>query len=209
HLPFSNKLGISTADENDRVHTIETHKRIMKLLEPLNIQKFVIHPSAEPIEDEERPARIKKSIASLKILTEEVKKYDAQLALEVLPRTCLANSADEMLKIVNAVDNGIEVCFDSNHLLQEKPEEFVAKVGNLITTVHISDYDGIDEKHWLPESEGGTINWGNVIAELVNVGYQGPWMYEVSKGGGRGKNKNYSAVDLSRNWNELKKDYKE
>ena len=104
---------------------------------------------------------------------------NGQLALECLPRTCLANTADELLQIVNAVGNDLGACFDSNHLLKEKPEEFVAKVGGKITTVHISDFDGLDEKHWLPGT--GIINWTEVVTELVKSGYNGPFMFEASK----------------------------
>ncbi|MQY78678.1 MAG: hypothetical protein GH151_05700 [Bacteroidetes bacterium] len=55
----------------------------------------------------------------------------------------------------------------------------MAKVGNLIVTVHMSDYDGIDERHWLPGD--GIINWTNVISELVKNEYQGPFMFETSR----------------------------
>jgi sugar phosphate isomerase/epimerase len=104
---------------------------------------------------------------------------NGQLALECLPRTCLGNTADELLQIVSAVGNDLGVCFDSNHLLKEKPEEFVAKTGSRIVTVHLSDFDGVDERHWLPGT--GIINWTEVVSELVKSGYQGPFMFEASK----------------------------
>lgn len=205
HLPYSKSLDISAINKEVRQSTIEEHKKVLALLAPLNIQKFVIHPSTDRIKDEERAVRIKNSIASLKILNEEVRKYDAQLAMEVLPRACLANTSDETLKIVNAVGNGLEVCFDSNHLLQEKPEEFVAKVGGLITTVHISDYDGVDEKHWLPGR--GIINWQKVITELVNAGFKGPFMHEVGRNAGDGSI--VTTKDIADSWLKIKKDYLE
>ena len=179
HLPFSSVYDISTLHDEDRTNMIKECSEIMSLCKPLNPEKYVIHPSAEPIEDAERGQRIANSIASLKILTDEVKKHNAKLALECLPRTCLGNTSDELLMLVNEVGNEIEVCFDSNHLLKEKPEDFVAKAGSLITTVHMSDFDGLDEKHWLPGE--GVINWNNVISELVKAGYKGPFMFETSR----------------------------
>jgi len=131
------------------------------------------------------------------------------LAVECLPRTCLGNTADELLIIVNEVGSGIGICFDSNHLLKEKPEEFVAKTGKKIVTVHISDYDGLDEKHWLPGT--GVINWTKVVNELVKGGYDGPFMYETSK---RKPSQEASSVpvkltakDLYDNFTELKTDF--
>lgn len=109
------------------------------------------------------------------------------------------------MKIVEAVDNDLEVCFDTNHLMQETPEEFVVVVKDLITTVHVSDYDG-EERHWLP-GPGGIINWNSVIAELTAIGFEGPWMYEVLRDGGHGRDENYTAKDLTENWKQLKSDY--
>lgn len=179
HLPFSRVYDISTLNDSDRVNMISECTRIMNLCAPLKPSKFVIHGSAEPIADSIRAQRIGNSVASLKLLSAEAQKVNGQLALECLPRTCLGNTADELLQIVNAVGNDLGVCFDSNHLLKEKPEEFVAKVGNKITTLHISDFDGLDEKHWLPGT--GIINWTEVVSELVKSGYNGPFMFEASK----------------------------
>lgn len=203
HMPWSNRLDISTENEEDRINTIHTHIRIMQLLEPLQVQKYVMHPSAEPITDNERPQRLANAIASLKILAEESKKYSGTIAVEVMPRTLLGNTSDEILQIIEAVDNGLEICFDTNHVLQEKPEEFVRRAGSLITTLHVSDYDGLDEKHWLPGR--GIINWNQVIHELVQIGYEGPWMYEVVPR--EGDNPVINAKTLVEKWEILKKDY--
>jgi sugar phosphate isomerase/epimerase len=45
--------------------------------------------------------------------------------------------------------------------------------------VHMSDYDFVDEKHWLPG--WGDNNWNNIILSLIEAGYDGPFMYEVIK----------------------------
>jgi len=181
----------------------------MALFKPLNPHKYVIHPSSEPISNDERPIRLENCISSLIILTEEVKKYNAQLVVEDLPRTCLGNCSEEILTIVKAVGNGLGVCFDSNHLLKETPENFAENVGNLITSVHISDYDGIDERHWLPGE--GIINWNNVISTLAKNGYKGPFMYETSRrkpaSDTTTKEVKLSSLDLYNNFQELKNNY--
>lgn len=179
HLPFGRTLDVSNLNETERNNMIKECSDLMALCKPLKIQKYVIHASAEPITDTERPQRLSTCITSLKILNEAARKQNAQLAVECLPRTCLGNTAAELLSIVEGIGNGVGICFDSNHLLKEKPEEFIAKVGNKIVTVHISDYDGIDERHWLPGV--GIINWTNVIYELANSGYKGPFMFEASR----------------------------
>lgn len=179
HLPFSRVYDISTLNDTDRVNMIKECTRIMNLCSPLQPEKFVIHGGAEPVADSNRAQRMANSIASLKILSAEAVKLNARLALECLPRTCLGNTSDELLKMVNEAGEDVEICFDSNHLLKEKPEEFAAKAGSRITTLHISDYDGIDERHWLPGA--GVINWTAVISELSKSGYKGPFMFEASR----------------------------
>lgn len=209
HLPFGRALDVSTQNPVERNNMIKECSDLMELCKLLKPQKYIIHSSAEPITDVERPQRIITSIASLKILSETAKKCNAQLAVECLPRTCLGNTAEELLQIVNETGNGTGVCFDSNHLLKEKPEEFVAKVGKLIVTVHISDYDGLDEKHWLPGT--GVINWTNVISELARCGYKGPFMYEASKrkplADGTSDPLKMTTKDLYKNYIQLKTDF--
>ncbi len=209
HLPFSRIYDISSVNDTHRVNMIRECSDIIALCEPLDPQKFVIHGSSEPIADSARAERIANCIGSLKILTEEVKKYNARIAIECLPRTCLGNTADELVMIVNSVGNGLEVCFDSNHLLKEKPEEFAAKAGSLISTVHMSDYDGIDERHWLPGM--GIINWTNVISELVRAGYNGPFMFEASRrkpaADGTTDKTKLTAEELVGSFNQLKNNY--
>jgi sugar phosphate isomerase/epimerase len=205
HMPWSNTIDISTTNDEDRENTINIHISIMELLEPLNVQKYVMHPSAEPIADEERDVRLANSIQSFKILTEEAKKYNGTIAMEAMPRTLLANTSDEALHIVHSVGNGLEICLDTNHILQETTEEFIRKVGNHITTLHVADYDGEDERHWIPGR--GVINWNNVIDELVNIGFDGPWMYEVVRR--EGDDPMPTAGLLVENWEKLKNNYLE
>ena len=178
HLPFSRSLDISTTHDKNRQTMIAVCTEIIRMAPHLGLKKFVIHPSAEPITDEDRPARITHSRESLMILNKVAREHNVQLVVECLPRTCLGNTAEEMLKLLDGLDADIGICFDSNHLLKEKPEEFVAKVGNRITTVHMSDYDGIDERHWIPGDKRGIIDWVKVVNELAKVGYEGPFLFE-------------------------------
>jgi sugar phosphate isomerase/epimerase len=50
-------------------------------------------------------------------------------------------------------------------------------IGNKIIATHISDYDFVNERHWLPGE--GKVDWQEVIAILTEIGYDGPWLYEM------------------------------
>ena len=97
----------------------------------------------------------------------------------------------------------MRVCCDTNHLLSENLPDFIRRIGNKIVTLHVSDYDGIDEKHWLPGE--GILDWQEVLTALSEIGYNGPWLYEMGlatpKTITRERNLIYS--DFVRNANEL------
>jgi sugar phosphate isomerase/epimerase len=213
HFPFGNSYDISHSDEALRAAMISECIEIMALWEPLKPSKLIIHPSAEPISTDERAQRIENSIASLRMLTDEMNKYEgSSLALENLPRTCLGNTAAELLMIVESVGNGLEVCLDTNHMLEETPEDFMAVVGDKITTVHFSDYGYVDgklnERHWLPGE--GMINWSNVIRQLKAIGFEGPVVYETWLGkpdSVTSVRRKLSAEELVESWIKIKNDH--
>ena len=96
--------------------------------------------------------------------------------MEDLPRTCLGNCSAEILELLTA-DPSLTVCFDTNHLLGEPIADFVRAVGKKIETLHVSDYDFCNERHWLPYE--GKVNWVELVEALEEVGYNGVWMYEI------------------------------
>lgn len=181
HIPFGRRWDISDLDDKVRAGAIEGCARYFELKDLFGAKIFVLHPSYEPIKTEDRLQRIENCIDSLKQLAPIAKAKGVCVAVEDLPRTCLANTAEETIRLVDAAGDpeSIRVCFDSNHLLKETPESFVEKVGKRIVTVHMSDYDGIDEKHWLPFE--GVIDWQAVIAALLKTSYPGPFVFETER----------------------------
>jgi sugar phosphate isomerase/epimerase len=176
HLPFGREWDISTTDSSERGRTVRGLGRLLKHAGALGAAKAVVHGSFEPVAPEEREARIGACQDSLRRLSDLALELGLQLALECLPRTCLGNTTEEMGRLVRDVD-GMGICLDTNHLLQERPEAFIAQLGARITTLHVSDYDGVDERHWLP---GRGVNaWNEIIAALEAAGYCGPWMFEL------------------------------
>ena len=98
----------------------------MKLLEAAgraNISVAVIHPSFEPIAEEARNKRLSNAKKNLKILNQVAKENGIVLALENLPRTCLGNTSEEMLSLLN--ETGAAFIFDTNHSLSEDNVSFL------------------------------------------------------------------------------------
>lgn len=180
HLPFSRKLDISVTDPKEREKNVQIQERMIELASIFEPKRIVLHPSSEPIEDSERPARLTCSRNSIGRLYLAVKKTGAVLCIEDLPRTCLGRESSELLYLIQDYPE-VMVCFDTNHLLTpETHDHFFEVLGNRIATVHVSDYDRVDERHFL---EGkGCIDWPAFLANLKKYGYKGVFMHEVRSG---------------------------
>ena len=178
HLPFSGEVHIASVDEAHRRKMVNYLKSLIQKACAVGIFRFVIHPSTEPISEEERPYVLEAAKKSLSELAQFADECGAVLCVENLPRTCLGRSADEMVELLSA-DERLRVCFDVNHLLTvngSTHREFVQKLGGRIVTTHMSDYDFVDEKHFFPGY--GMLNWKEVVELLEEADYSGPFLYE-------------------------------
>ena len=151
-------------------------ERMIRLASIFGPQRLVLHPSSEPIADEEREIRLQNSANSIGRLALSAKEIGAVLCIENLPRTCLGRDSGELMRLIAAYPE-VMVCFDSNHLLKEEHAHFFEAVGNRIGTIHASDYDRKDERHWLPGE--GVIDWPDFLRRLQASGYKGVFMHEV------------------------------
>ncbi len=176
HLPFDpfSKLDISHPDIAEGA--IMLMKEYIDKATAIGIKRFVIHPSGEPIADEDRAVRLERSKRSLSELADYADAHGALIAVEDLPRTCLGRNSEEIAQLLSANDK-LRVCFDTNHLLSEDIGEFIKRVGDKIVTTHFSDYDFINERHWLPGE--GKIDWVALVSRLEDVGYNGYILYEL------------------------------
>ncbi|MFD0712748.1 DUF6528 family protein [Paenibacillus sp. GCM10027626] len=176
HLPYGPEWDVSSTRTEEREAAVARHSQLLRQAAQWNIQTAVLHPSWEPIPFEERDERLRGCKQGLARLTGIAAGLGIQLAVECLPRTCLGNTSSEIAQLLEA-DKRLGVCCDVNHLLQEAPEDFIRKISSRIYTVHMSDNDGVDERHFYPGE--GVIRWNHVIAALADSGYQGPFLFEV------------------------------
>ena len=179
HLPFygPRRVDISTTDSDMRAYSLELMREYIAKSGDAGIRICVIHPSTEPNPlGEGRDELIDISSESLASLADYAAKYGVTIAVEELPRTCLGNNSSELLRLISKNDK-LRVCFDTNHLLGEDHRSFIKAVGKKIITLHVSDYDFLNERHWLPGE--GKIDWVGVVDSLESVGYDGVLLYEL------------------------------
>lgn len=176
HLPFwpFSEIDISKPELAEK--TIEYLKGYIDKASQIGIDKFVIHASGEPIGENERPLRMETAKKSLATLAEFADARGAKIAVENLPRTCLGRNSSDIKELLSAHPSLVS-CFDTNHLLKQDFCEYLDEVGDTIITLHVSDYDFKDERHWLPYE--GKIDWQKMLEKLKELNYSGVWLYEI------------------------------
>lgn len=177
HLPFKGSYTISDPDEGRRLEVVENNIRLIGLAASVGAGYMVVHPSTEPIAEEDRALHMEQSKKSLRAMADAAQRVGAVIAVEDLPRTCLGRDVADMKELLSA-DSRLRVCFDVNHLLRGTHEEFVRELGDKIVTLHISDYDFVDECHFVPGV--GKIDWRSLVELLEGIDYNGVFLYEVS-----------------------------
>ena len=182
HISFGENWDPSTLDETKRTEIVDKIIKVIDRIDKYDPYGYNIHGSFEPVTtfDFFRADRINCVVKSFQEICDSTVNY---VCIENLPRTCLGNTAAEMLDIAERVDReNMGVCFDTNHFLQEDPADAVLVLGKYIKMLHVSDYDGVDERHWMPMSnEECIIDWARLIYNLKQVGYKGTFGYEANR----------------------------
>ena len=182
HLPFMPFSTINPAHFDETVRKF-TEGYLIELMKEAKrdagINIFVLHPSGEPIHEDDRESSFKQLSKTLNALCSFADRNGITVAVENLPRTCLGRSTLDMQRILG-MHPSLKMCFDLNHIGGEDAEEVIKRLGSRIVTLHVSDYMGKDECHLMPGE--GVIDWVGVIRSLKSVGYKGPFLYEISRG---------------------------
>ena len=178
HLPFKVHNGISHDISHPELYSeaIESHKRLIERGVEIGINVFVLHPNVVA-SGEERSVYMDVCKGSLSELVEYADERGAVIALENMTGTCLGNTIAEFEELVLS-NPKTRVCFDTNHLLHESPGEFIRRFGKRIVTMHVSDCNLEIEQHSMPGE--GKVNFPEILEALGEIGYEGPWLYEVS-----------------------------
>ncbi len=178
HLPFFpfEEIDISCTDKEKRDFAVNYYASLIQKAGDVGIDKAVIHPSGEPIEECDRERRLDAARDGLYSLSQKAQGYGVTVCIEDLPRTCLGRDSDDILALLDSHPS-LRVCFDTNHLLKQDNVDFIRKVADKIATLHVSDYDFIDERHWLCGE--GKIDWQSLYSALKQAGYSGVWLYEL------------------------------
>lgn len=178
HLPYRTSEKINLVEKSMQKQTVSYLSEIIKRAADGGVGKYIMHGSFSGITDENREESMKCSKENLAQLSDIAKQSGGTLVVENLPPACLGRTSDEILEMISVSDD-LRVCVDTNHfLLDETPADYIHKLGDKLVSVHISDYDMVNERHWLPGE--GKNDWQSILKALKDVNYGGVWLYEVA-----------------------------
>lgn len=208
HLPFylapeDGPVDPASLDADVRRRTAEIHARFVRTAAGMGARLVVVHACLERDSEPQRAERIKRAKESLVALADVAESVGVTVCVEDLPRTCLGNTAEELADIVSC-DERLRVCFDVNHLLYGTHADFLRLLGPKIVATHISDYDFVNERHWLPGE--GKIDWKALMDGLDAIGYAGAFTYELGlKGNPKtvARSRDLTPEDIARNAREI------
>ena len=195
HMPFQRFIYISSYDESVRAWAISEFRNLISVCDKYNPFHYVFHsktPSKDqPFWDVRKPALIRS-------FSEMVGMTSNHICIENMVGS-FPNTLADMVEILKEVENGY-CCLDMNHFLQDKTQDAILALGERIKTVHVCDYDGVYEKHWMPKQ--GVNNWMEIISALEKVGYNGGFIYELYE-----EKYGYTYAQIRKNDEELFEEY--
>jgi sugar phosphate isomerase/epimerase len=172
HIPFMPFVEWAYASPVEAVRR-RAAKKVLDWLEGTRDCKcrlYTLHGSGEPVLDADRKA----SLAALRRTLDELVPFFADIHacvnVEILPRSCIGRSPEEIEAAIDGFpEENVGVCFDVNHLCgaPERVPEYIARLAPRLKSLHLSDYDGIDECHWYPGL--GILDWSAIMAEVKKV----------------------------------------
>ncbi|MBO4323395.1 MAG: sugar phosphate isomerase/epimerase [Clostridia bacterium] len=195
HLPFQRFIYISSYDEGVRKWAVDEFKKLIAECDKYGPKHYVFHSKTGLEEEGLWGLRIP---ALIKTFRELVASTKANICMENMVGS-YPKRISHMVEVLEQVDGG-KCCIDTNHFLNDKVEDAVFALKKWLTTLHVSDYDGVYERHQMPKT--GVNDWMKIIGALEEIGYDGVFTYELRK-----KEFGYSYADIRKNYEELFEEY--
>ena len=180
HAPWGDQLEPSSPHPEHRAAWLAVSTAAAAILRVVGGRVVVVHPSP-PLEEAERPARLRQCIESTARLAERCAEVGAVVAVENMLPAHLGDRAEELLAIMDPLPREhAGFCFDTGHA-HVCPEGMAVgeAMGDRIVTLHLHDNQGQSDEHLLPFA--GSVDWQRVAQVLNAAHYAGPYIIESGK----------------------------
>lgn len=169
HVPFCDANALWSADEAKRKAMVERHIQWLTDCRQFHIPRMVMHLS----EGDNPPSSNDYGLQSMETLVQAAERLGVTLAIE---NTISRDNVPFLLQGIRSENLGF--CFDSSHhrLREQDDYQLLTTYGERMVTTHLSDNDGLLDRHWLPGL--GIIDWTNVLKSFPKE-YQGCFLLEA------------------------------
>ena len=163
HVPFNESGELWSEQESVRSKIIRSHVQWLQACAEYQIPIMVMHLT----EEGNHPAPNVYGLESLLQLVNVAEELGVIIAIE---NTLRSDNVPYLLDKIQS--NSLGFCYDSSHynLSDKKDFHLLDKYGERLVTTHLSDNDGLKDRHWLPGH--GIIDW-DMVAKHFPTGYQG------------------------------------
>jgi sugar phosphate isomerase/epimerase len=170
HVPFEGCNAFWSDSRVDRDDMLKKHLEWIRDCERHGIPTLVMHVTDGDVVPDPNPY----GLAVLKQLVRAAEDSGVAIAIENTRRQ------DEFLPyIFSEIQSGhLGLCYDSSHdrLLGRELSWLLQRYGDRLLSTHLSDNDGIGDRHWLPGE--GDLDWTR-ITEAFPGKYEGKLTLEV------------------------------
>ena len=201
HLPFGQCYDTSNLRDFERDYALAINTELINAASRAGAKVCVLHASSSLFGEEEYIKRLPRANDAIKRMAETAFRVGVTLAVENQPKSIPTRYPYLMEKLLH--DSCAKLCFDANHSLYMSGLDYLdgcIQLGMELATVHLSDYDFIDERHRMPGD--GINDWNAILAYFEKIGYSGPLMYEVSRKPADRK-EGYTLEQISENMTKL------
>lgn len=169
HVPFHESGALWSEQESVRSEIIQSHIQWIKACAEYQIPIMVMHLT----EAGNHPAPNAYGLDSLSQIVKVAEELKVTIAMENTQRS------DNVPYVLDKIpSNYLGFCYDSSHYNLSDKQDFylLEKYGERLVTTHLSDNDGLKDRHWLPGH--GIIDWA-MVAKYFPESYRGCLMLEA------------------------------
>lgn len=188
HAPCEAEWDISSDDEAVRRKSVDEVVLAIQRCREMGGELVVVHPGRAIVSETgafeaEHDRRIGHSIESFERIQRAARDKGILIAVENQWANEVGGREKQFLRLLDTLDPHVAgICFDSSHAnITPGTLEMFRHIGHPIITTHLSDNHGTYDEHKPPFT--AAIDWHAMLGFLIDRGYRGPWLMEVTNGG--------------------------
>lgn len=157
HLPVDNINNLWSESSTERNKHIDIIKKMLNECRYSGTDIVVMHA----VNGNNKSFNYSSGYYSFSKIIREAENINIKVAIE---NTQMFNYAEFILKEIESPNIGF--CYDSSHdfINGESSGEILERWKNKLIAVHLSDNDGLCDRHWIPGS--GNVNWEKIIKTI-------------------------------------------